>query len=416
MDSHYTPVLECRLCKKGLLETVFDLGEQAIGSIFPKEGQPDPPTAPLTLTMCQTCGLVQLKHTVHSSHLYTDSYGYRSGLNNTMITHLKGLAEYVTTQFCPNPSVVIDIGCNDGTLLSCYPSSTERIGIDPCGNQFAQYHPKDMYLIPDFFTSKVTKQLNGRKANIITSISMFYDLPDPVQFARDIESILDDEGIWVMEQSYLLTMLERNSFDTICHEHLEYYNLSQIQWICLETNLKIIDVQFNDINGGSFRVAIAKNTSRTHVQKPVVFDVLLEESRIDIGKMFEEFHERCEEQKRKLMTFIEVNQKAGARFAIYGASTKGNTLLQYYGITREHIVEGVAERNPQKYGCRTPCTNIPIFSEEHVRSVSPDYMLVLPWHFKKEFIKREQKYLESGGQLVFPLPYFELASLSKIQV
>lgn len=405
----YTECSHCRLCGGKDLQQVFDLGFQSIGSVFPKlTSDQDPPLAPLSIVMCKKCELVQLQHTVQSNELYTDSYGYRSGLNNTMINHLKGIANYAMEFVSIIPdTVILDIGCNDGTLLGHYPKCGGKVGIDPCGKQFQEHHSADIHLEADFFSKGVYPVSEFAKPSIVTSISMFYDLPDPTGFAKDVADILDDNGVWIMEQSYVYTMLERNSFDTICHEHLEYYGLKQIDYICKEAGLKIIDVSFNDINGGSFRVAIAKQQS-VFIPTEAVHQVLTFEANLNVLELFMQFTKRIEIEKEKLMSFIEGSKKEGKTLAIYGASTKGNTLLQYYGINVDLINYGIAERNPRKYGCRTPCTRIPISSEEHVRALKPDYMLVLPWHFKTEFLSREENYLRNGGKLVFPLPYFEI--------
>lgn len=394
----------CRICGHTNLQPIMDLGNQALGSIFPHADDPSPPSAPLVIVKCDHCHLVQLLHTVDAGSLYTDNYGYRSGLNNTMISHLRSLVEEIENLVTFNPNdIVVDIGCNDATLLSCYTKpSIQKIGIDPSGPQFKEYYPPDVELIPQFFS----KQSFNKKAKVVTSISMFYDLPNPMQFVQDVSDILDDNGgLWVMEQSYMPTMIERNSFDTICHEHLEYYCLSQIKWMCDRANLKIINVTFNDCNGGSFRIFITKQTN--NIMYPIdqikIDNILEQEQKWTSLTSYEPFVTRCNNEKQKLLTLLDFVRKNNKTVAIYGASTKGNTLLQWYDVSSSSIV-GIAERNPRKYGHKTPGTSIPIYSEDQIRSMSPDYMLVLPWHFKTEFISRESTYLKNGGQLIFPLP------------
>ena len=416
--SEYSLCTSCRLCGNSDLIQILNLGDQHLGSVFPKASQNNPIKAPLVLVKCNDednndmCGLLQLQHTVNNTCLYTDNYGYRSGLNNTMTKHLKSLASYVMSLTPLHASdIVVDIGCNDATLLSFFPDNVTKVGVDPCGSQFAKYHPKDIVLIPDYFSKKVFESRCGKdkKAKVVCSISMFYDLPNPLSFALDVATILADDGVWVMEQSYLPTMLEQNSFDTICHEHIEYYALKQIQWICNRTNLRIVDVSTNECNGGSFRIAIVKNTSyletKTHVEQFMIQEQGLLLHTID---PYNAFKKRILNEKQNLMEFVEKQQKIGKTFAIYGASTKGNTLLQYYSLSKKHIQAGCAERNPIKYGCRTPGTDIPITSEEDVKQKKPDFMIVLPWHFKKEFLVREKDYLEAGGKLVFRLPTFQV--------
>jgi hypothetical protein len=234
---------------------------------------------------------------------------------------------------------------------------------------------------------------------------MFYDLPKPLQFMKDVSEILDKDGIWIMEQSYALTMFDMNSFDTICHEHLEYYILTQIHWMCQKTGLRIINVTLNDCNGGSFRVVIGHTSSSHQTHENV--QIMLDNEQSISPSIITDFQSRCVDQKQKLTNLLKDLKNQGKNVCLYGASTKGNTLLQYYGITSDSIT-CAAERNMDKVGCRTPVTNIPIESEETVRQMKPDYMLVLPWHFKNEFLVREKEYIQNGGHFIFPLPEVEV--------
>ena len=404
----YSTLKACRICGSGI-EDVFDLGSQVIASRFPEKNEPDPPSVPLVLSKCTgECGLVQLKHTVSPDEMYLHNYGYRSGLNESMQSHLKTIVDEMTSYVTlEDGDMVLDIGSNDSTLLSYYPSNVTRIGIDPTGEQFRAYYPSDVKLIPDFFSGETYKKHFGdKKARCVTTISMFYDLPEPLTFVRDVQSILSDDGVWIMEQSYMPTMLECNSFDTICHEHLEYYMFDQITYMCDKANLKVIDVTRNNCNGGSFRVVIGHKNSKyepnnEHVQALIDYENSLSPTAI------QEFDVRCQDQKQKMMNLLKKLREEGKTVCVYGASTKGNTLLQYYGIDST-MVKCAAERNPQKYGCRTPLTHIPIVSEETVREMKPDYMIVLPWHFRTSFLVREQSYLSNGGHFIFPLPELEI--------
>ena len=260
-----TVITKCRICKYENLIDVINLGEQVITSRFPVYGDYTTPKTPIILCMCQNCGLLQLRQTTFSSELYEYEYGYRSGISNTMRTHLKQYQEEILAKISLNEGdIVVDIGSNDSTMLQYYSKNLNRIGVDPTGKQFKEYYG-DVELIPDYFTyDNFTKVYGNKKCKVVTSISMFYDLPDPVQFAKDIYNILDNDGIWSCEQSYVITMLKRNSIDTICHEHLEYYALKQIKEIADQANFKITDVNFNDCNGGSFRVYFAKKESKLH--------------------------------------------------------------------------------------------------------------------------------------------------------
>ncbi|PNH12558.1 GDP-mannose 4,6-dehydratase [Tetrabaena socialis] len=332
-----------------------------------------------------------------------------------MTNHLQRMVSEIESQIVLNDDdIVVDIGSNDATLLSRYEKAPmkklRKVGIDPSGTQFLEYYPSDVHLIPAFFDKEVFFAELGRtaRAKVVTSISMFYDLPDPMGFVKDVHDILDDDGLWVMEQSYLPTMLLKNSYDTVCHEHLEYYCLHQIHWMCRRNSLRIIDVSFNDTNGGSFRVSICKTCSTLHPTNEATVDAVLKAEGLLTMEDFAEFATRCSTQRDALCEFIREQRQNNKTIAIYGASTKGNTLLQYSSIDAGMINLGVAERNPRKFGCRTPGTNIPIFSEEEVRAAQPDFMLVLPWHFKEEFVQRERDFLGQGGQLIFPLPSLEL--------
>ena len=405
-----SPITCCRICQNTNLLTIFDLGSQALGSRFPKIDEPTPIEAPLVLIKCPGCGLIQLRDTVSSEELYLHSYGYRSGLNNTMINHLTALVREIETRIVLSETdLVLDIGSNDATLLKSYQSKVAKVGIDPTGVQFKQYYTDDITLLPDFFTKTIYHGM--QKAKVITTISMFYDLPDPLQFVKDIKDILADDGIWVSEQSYCLTMIEKNSFDTICHEHLEYYTLKQFDYLASIVGLKLLDVSLNDCNGGSFRVTLT-HAENSMVPNTEALEALRVREQVMDDQYFDQFIERVRTLKEDLGSFIREQKGFGKTICLYGASTKGNTLLQYFGLDHT-LITAVAERNPEKYGARTPKTNIPIVSEVEIRDLNPDFLLVLPWHFKTEFIEREQDYLRGGGTLIFPLPTLEFITLKK---
>lgn len=402
----------CRICQSTSLHEVLDLGSQVITSRFPVKGDHSTPSTPVCLVMCEQCRLVQLRDTTESSELYEHLYGYRSGISQTMRDHLMNFNHSLQQWVSFNDGdYVLDIGSNDSTFLSYYPSNVTRVGCDPTGKQFSQYYAADMKLIPTYFTEKVIRETfgDGVRFKAVTSISMFYDLPDPVQFAKDIHSILEEEGIWALEQSYVGTMLKRNSIDTICHEHLEYYGLKQIKEIMDRAGFKIIDVSFNDCNGGSFRILVAKQTATLHSECTETIQTLLqseEDSGMHTIERYEKFYEDCLSEVNRLVAFIRYAQKDNKKVYIYGASTKGNCLLQF-GKIDSTLIPYAVERNPLKYG-HTTSTGIEIISEDQMRQDHPEYLLVLPWHFRDEIIKRESEYLERGGALLFPFPHFEL--------
>ena len=401
----------CRICKEKLLEDVICLNEQVITSRFPTYGDFSTPKTNITLCLCNNCGLVQLRETTDCSELYECEYGYRSGISNTMRSHLKLYQQEILKKVynLQDNDTILDIGSNDSTMLQYYSDKLKRIGMDPTGSQFSQYYG-NVELLPTYFTfENFTNKYNDTKCKIVSSISMFYDLPDPVQFATDIYNILDDDGIWTCEQSYLLTMLKMNSIDTICHEHLEYYALSQVKRIADMANFKIIDVKFNECNGGSFRIYFAKQSSLHYNEATeLINSILKEEVEYDIinKDIYKTFMSNCDKEVKYLKTFIENVNKNGKNVYIYGASTKGNCLLQYADIG-ENDIKYAVERNPIKIGKMTS-TGIEIISEETMRLNPPDYLLCLPYHFKEEILKREIEFMEGGGQFIFPFPHFEI--------
>ena len=411
----YNTIDSCRICKCQNLKEVINLGNQGLASVFPKIDDPDPNVVPLVLVRCSNieCGLLQLKHTVDNNEMYEQPYGYRSGINNTMKTHLYNLVRTIRELVdLKNDDYVLDIGSNDATLLKFYGDEINKIGVDPTGTQFKDFYTDDITLYSTYFTAGLFTQ----KVKVVTSISMFYDLPEPVQFMKDVKSILHEDGVWVMEQSYMPDMLKLNSFDTICHEHLEYYALKQIVYMCNLSELQIFDIEFNTCNGGSFRVYITHKGSNTYtINYEIINETLKTEQtlNLDSDEIYSEFNARCDEIKHEFFKVIKGFPMD--QVYLYGASTKGNTLLQHWGVDNT-IVKGAAERNPRKFGCKTPNTNIPIVSEEEMRSVNPKCLIVLPWHFKDEFIQREHAYLAQGGTMVFPLPRLSVVKYNTINV
>jgi NDP-4-keto-2,6-dideoxyhexose 3-C-methyltransferase len=411
-------ITQCRICKNTDLEPIIHLGEQALTGLFPRSINENVTKGPLELVRCRKssngCGLLQLKHSYEASELYGDHYGYRSSLNQSMVHHLKDIVEKALKRIAiKSNDIVLDIGSNDSTLLRSYPTPARLVGMDPGGNKFKKYYPAHIELIADFFSSKAFQAKFGtQKAKIITSIAMFYDLPDPMGFMKDISEILAGDGIWIFEQSYMPTMLKGAMYDTICHEHFEYYGLDQIKWMTDRTGFKIIDVDFNDTNGGSFRITVAKVANKNFQENaPLIAKILEEEAHLDKGS-FQDFTREVEKSRAQLIEFLSQVKKDKKTILGYGASTKGNVILQYCGFTPKDI-PFIAEVNEDKYGHVTPGTGISIISEAQAKAMKPDYLLVLPWHFKDNIIEREKSYLEAGGTLVFPLPEITQYSLTK---
>jgi hypothetical protein len=402
-----TIIRNCRVCNGKLGEDVLNLNAQALTGIFVENGK-DVATCEISLSMCEnkSCGLVQINQVYDLDLLYGDHYGYASGLNSSMVAHLKLKADLLQAKIdLKDGDIVIDIGSNDATSLSFYPKTSHRIGVDATGSKFSDNYKKiGAQLMPEFFPSKMLdKHLAGKKAKIISSYSCFYDLPDPVYFAKGIAESLDQEGIWCLEQSYLPAMLETNSFDTVCHEHVEYYRLIDIKNICDAADLKILDVNFNDINGGSFTLDVAHKTSGLTVS-PRVQEIIEKEEATDWTEEFRAFRERINSCREELLSTLKDLKEQGKRVVGIGASTKGNVLLQYYNITPD-LMDVIGEVNSDKFGCQTPGTGIPIVSEDELLKEDPDYLLVLPWHFR-EFLLDSPKF--KGRKLLFPLPKVEI--------
>lgn len=408
----FEDITDCRLCGCGELSTIFDLGNQALSGRFPELNEPDAPAAPLILVKCAKCGLVQLGHNFDPNEFYRHTYGYRSGVNETMSNHLVQIAQQITTIAKLKPGdPVLDIASNDATLLKGYSvPNLRKIGIDPTAEQYKAYYTDGIKYISDYFSASQYKNINAKnKARAITSIAMFYDLADPQGFTNEVASVLAEDGVWILEQSDIGSMLESKAFDTICHEHTEYYAFRQLNQIMETSGLRIFDLEYNQSNGGSMRLFVChKNaTYKTKLSTLESARFREEKLRLDNPKTYEIFKKEVEKVRVNLTMFLREQRAAGRTIHIYGASTKGNVLLQYCQIGTK-LVAAASERNPKKFGKKTPGTGIPIISEEESRKAKPDFLLVLPWHFREEFIKRESTYLEDGGKLIFPLPNFEV--------
>ncbi len=410
----------CRICGSTALTPAINLGEQYLQGSFVKPGKPQPPLGklPTALVRCdpirdpKACGLLQMACTVPPQILYP-VYWYRSGTNQTMRDHLRGVVEEATALPAKPRARVLDIGCNDGTLLGYYPKEFVRFGVDP--SDAAETVTGDITVIRELFPSdRLRKKSRGEPFDIVTAIAMFYDLDDPVGFARQIKRILAPDGVWIVEMSYMPTMLRMNSYDTICHEHLEYYSLAVLEATMERAGLRIFRVSRNEINGGSIRCFVT-HADHSAFSRPDWTDGVRalrdKEAKLELwtDRPYQEFQERIEAQRATLMTLLKRLKGEGKTIHVYGASTKGNTILQFCGIDHT-IVDYAADRNPDKHGARTLGTDIPIISEAESRTMRPDYYLVLPWHFRKEFVMRERETLERGVGMIFPLPVVEIVT------
>lgn len=407
----------CRVCGSPSLTPVIDLGPQYLQGSFVKPGKEMPSHRKIncSLVRCNpqtdenACGLLQMEHSVPPEILYA-AYWYRSGTNTTMRNHLKNIVDNALALVDKKDAAVLDIGCNDGTLLDYYPKAFERFGCDP--SDVAQ-EVKNATVVQDIFPSaELFRTIGDKRMDIITSIAMFYDLEDPVGFVKSIKRLLSPEGIWIFEMSYMPHMLEMDSYDTICHEHLEFYSLAVIEKIAAMADMKIFKIAFNDINGGSIRCfATHKESSKYFIPEnyKLINDIRQKEFdlELDTDKPYVAFQYRIEKVKNELHNLLLKFKKEGKSVHIYGASTKGNTILQWCDINNM-LVDYAAERNPDKYGAFTLGTNIPIISEAESRAMNPDYYLVLPWHFKQEFLEREKEALDKGTGFIFPIPVIDI--------
>lgn len=401
---------KCRICGNSELTEVLDLGIQSLTGVFPLAGdQGNITRGPLSLVWCSAhdgCGLIQLAHTYDPNEMYGENYGYRSGLNPSMVRHLKHRVDDVMSRINLGAGdIAIDIGSNDGTTLGFLPSRATRIGIDPAANKFADFYPEGTTFISDFFSRDAAlAATGGKRASVITAFSMMYDLDDPKSFVKEVAEVLSPEGLFVFEQSYLPLMLERVAFDTVCHEHLEYYGLRQIEHLLHSCGLEVVDVEVNDVNGGSFAV-----TSGHRGRHPITNRVEeLRQSEAELwsntASILEEFRRRTNRAIEDLRDFIKNERAAGKHFACLGASTKGNVLLQAANLGPTEI-EMIGDVNPDKDGRLTPGTAIPIVSETTALSREFDYYIVLPWHFRDFFVSSPSFH---GKTLVFPLPHLEV--------
>jgi hypothetical protein len=407
----YREISKCRISGSTNLLTVLSLGEQCLTGVFPKTTSESVTKGPLDLVWCPDSGLLQLKQSYSLDEMYGDNYGYRSGLNRSMVVHLTNKIAALERLVNLSPSdCVIDIGSNDATSLKAYSGRHRKVGIDPTGKKFAEYYTDDITLLPDFFSAQLFRAKFPRdKAKIVTSIAMFYDLENPVAFVRDIESVLADDGVWHFEQSYMPSMLRTHSYDTICHEHLEFYSFKVVRNMLESCGMRVVDVQMNAVNGGSFAVTACKKGASYRSNAPVIDWMLQQEEDmgLDTPRPYREFEEKVFKHRKHLTGLIDAILSDGKTIFGYGASTKGNVLLQFCGLTVKQI-PFVAEVNEQKFGCFTPGTNIPIISEKEALAMKPDYFLVMPWHFKHTILEREKEYIANGGKFIFPLPVMEI--------
>lgn len=410
----------CRICGNAELKTILALGDQPLSGVFPLPNESDPSKSPLDLVRCtrSTCGLVQLRHTAELREMYGSTYGYFSSISPMMVDHLRhkaaDLLRYVQPQ---KGDIVLDIGCNDGTLLNSYGAGHQlvRVGMDPSAEKFAHHYQPDIRVIYDFFSAARTRELIGTQdCKIITSIAMFYDLDDPLKFVGDIRAILARDGIWAAELSYLPLLLKQLTYDQICHEHVTYLGLRDMDSMLRKHGLRLLDVWFNDMNGGSFYFYAGRQDGPHAPNEARLNAVLADEAILASDAPFERLTHRVMNHRDEIRHFLALARSRGHSVCGYGASTKGNVVMNYCGLGQDQI-SVIGDRNPEKDGRVTPGGRIPITSHAALRKLKPDYIFSFIWHLRKEVILDEVDYIRSGGKLVFGLPRLHVVDVTNYE-
>jgi len=407
MPTKSKKIKHCLLCKNKKLKEIFSLGNLFVSNFVKKKDIKKGAKAPLKLLYCNKCTLIQLSHIAPQELMYKGFYWYRSGITKTMRAGLKNIfAESLKHVKLTKNDVVLDIGANDGTLLKFYKEKNiKTIGCDPAKNLKKLLKKNCTYAINDFWSKENLNRilLKNRltKPKIITAIGMFYDLPDPNKFIKDACDSLHEDGVFIAQLMCLKSMIEKNDLGNICHEHIEFYSLKSIKFLFEKNGMEIFKIEENDINGGSYRI-YCKKFRRGSIKLP----------NENVLMLMKAFIKRVKKNKNLITKFINKKIREKKKVYLYGASTKGNTVLQYYGLNYKTIPYA-AERSPAKWGRYTIGTGIKIISEEMARKLKPDYFLVTPWSFINEFIKREKKWLKNGGRFILPFPKFKLIKFNE---
>mgnify|MGYP006086646185 CR=1 FL=1 len=397
--------MKCKNCKQSSLKKIVKIGKQPLSGFFYSTKKNNLGKYSLDLYKCSNCELVQLNNPANTKKMYGTHYGYKTSVSQMMISHLREkINRLKKNKLIKKGNNILDIGSNDASFLKLFGKNYNLYGIDPSAEKFKKEY-KGIKLITDFFSKKnVFKHIKNKntKFDLISSFAMFYDVEDPNSFCRDIEVLLKDNGIWVCEFSYLPLMLKNLTFDQICHEHIMYYTFGVFEKILINNNLKVIDIKFNEINGGSIEVIIGKNKSEIMSNINLINIIRKDEKKIN-EKSFHNFSNRIKKIRNDLISFVNKNRPIVG----YGASTKGNIVLNYCNIGSDQM-SYICDANKQKFGKYTPGTNIKIISKKKMRELKPKYMLVLIWSFRSEIIKQELNYIKKGGNLIFHLPKFHI--------
>ena len=395
-------VKNCLLCKNNKLKKIFSLGNLFISNFVKKQNINKGLKAPLSLQYCKNCTLIQLSHIAPQEIMYKKFYWYKSGITKTMRNELKDIYSAALKEInLKKKDVVLDIGANDGTLLKYFKKKgLITIGCEPAKNLNNELKKNCQLTISDFWNKKnLNKILSKNKLNkpkIITAIGMFYDLEFPNKFIKDAADSLHDNGVFIAQLMCLNSMVKKNDLGNICHEHIEFYSHKSLIYLFENNGLEIFKIEENEVNGGSYRIFCRKYKNGSIKLK-----------KEDVLKNILKFKRNIELNRKKTVNFIKKEYSNGKKIFLYGASTKGNTVLQYYNLDKTYIPYA-AERSKVKWGKYTIGTGIKIISENNARKLNPDYFFVTPWGFIKEFVKREKSWLKGGGKFILPFPFFKL--------
>ena len=409
-------MIKCRNCNSKKLKKVIFIGKQVVSSIFPKKKIINNKKYSLDLYKCENCELVQLGKSIPLGNMYGETYGYRSSLSKLMVNHLyKKFLKLQKICKLKKNSNILDIGSSDSTFLNFFSNERKNyncLGIDPSAKKYLKYYNKDVNLIVDYFSAKAVNsglknfKLKNKKFKLISSFAMFYDIDEPNKFCKDIRSLLDNDGIWILEMSYFPMLLSNLTYDQICHEHVTYYTLDVFKKIIEKNGLKVIDFSFNVINGGSIEIICAPKKSKIKAKiAKIKKQIELENKITNID--YSKFNLRVDNIKKTTNLLLDNIKSAKKSLIGYGASTKGNIVLNHCKIGSDKI-SLICDENQEKFGRYTPGTNIKIISKKEMRKRNPDYLLVLIWSFKSEVIKQEIKYIKKGGKLIFHLPFLHV--------
>jgi SAM-dependent methyltransferase len=400
---------ECLICRKQHVEEFLDLGETALANQFLRadELETPEPKYPLRVGFCHDCGHVQLLDSVPPLEMFAN-YLYISSASDTLKNHLWELSDDLVGRYrLGKDDLVIDIGCNDGTLLQGFARHGVRtLGVDPAEN-LAQFSAGDRYI--GLFTGSSSRDIAGKwgKAALITATNTFPHIQNLDDFIEGILHALRPGGAFVIEMHYLLDLVEQVAFDTVYHEHVSYWALAPMKRLFERHGMRVVDAQRVPLHHGQLRVHVQRDGEGDI--RPGVEEILAAEKSagLDRFETYAAFAERAQKIKKDLHEALTAIAKRGERIAGYGAPAKGNTLLGFLEIGPD-LLPYIVDRSPLKQGLFTPGTHIPVVTPERLLTDQPEYVLLLAWNFAEEVIKQQAQYLSNGGKFMVPVPEVRL--------